>query len=81
MENGFETKEYAREWVEGGMPCEYMYGLGYRGARPRPLSREKALELLPKYSFGTGFYELYFVKNSEGRSVLRFNEYSEDDLY
>lgn len=81
MEKNFKTKEYAREWVEAGMPCQYQYGLSYRGARPRPLSREKALELLPKYRFGMGYHELYYAKNNEGRTVLTFNEYSENDLY
>ena len=92
-----QTKEAAREWIEAGKPCRYRYGFGYRGASSRPITKEEALELLPKYSFGIGFYELSFcrdtvvdheasgpnctVTRTEGDIVLMFNEYSENDMW
>ena len=94
MEN---TKEFAKEWIESGKPCRYRYGFGFRGAESRPLTKEEALELLPKYSFGMGFYEISFcrdsvvdrelsgpnctVTHSVGDTVLMFNEYSESDMW
>lgn len=94
MEN---TKEFAKQWIEAGKPCRYRYGFGYRGAVSRELSKEEALELLPKYSFGMGFYELSFrrdrkvdheasgpnctVTHPVGDTVLMFNEYSENDMW
>lgn len=61
-------------------PCIYRYGWAYKGAGAREITTEKALELLPKYSFGVGFYELLFRKHN-GQEVLEFNELSENDLY
>ena len=91
-----KTKESAREWIEAGKPCRYRYGYGFRGAESRPLSKEEALKLLPKYSFGMGFYELSFcrdtvvdhdqcgpnctVTHTEGDTVLMFNEFSANDM-
>ena len=57
----------------------YRYGFGWKGASTRPLTQEKALELLPKYSFGMGFYEISFTKY-HGEDVLLFNEFSENDM-
>lgn len=75
-----QTKESALEWINEGKPCMYRYGLAYRGARTQPISKEKALELLPSYSFGMGFYELRFT-SYEGIDILLFNEFSANDLY
>lgn len=80
MEQKNETREGAREWIEAGKPCVYRYGWGWKGAPARSITKEKALELLPKYSFGKGFYELSYIK-LEGREVLEFNELSENDMW
>ncbi len=92
-----ETKEAARKWIEEGKPCRYRYGFGYRGASSKPLTKEEALKLLPKYSFGMGFYTLSFcrdrvvdhkssgpnctVTHAEGEMALEFNELSENDMW
>ena len=94
MEN---TKEFAKEWIESGKPCRYRYGFGFRGAESRPLSKEEALQLLPKYDFGMGFYEISFCKDrvvdrelsgpnctatrAVGDIVLMFNEFSASDMW
>lgn len=75
-----KTKEFAKEWIEAGKPCVYRYGWGWKGATARPITKEKALNLLPKYSFGIGFYELDFISYG-GKDVLEFNELSENDMW
>ena len=75
-----KTKEFAKQWIEEDKPCIYRNGWGYRGAGARPISKEKALSLLPKYSFGMGFYELSFIK-IDGVDTLEFNELSENDMW
>lgn len=75
-----KTKEFAKEWIEDGRPCVYRYGWGWKGATARPITKEKALNLLPKYSFGIGFYELDFIR-FDGKDVLEFNELSLNDMY
>ena len=76
-----KTKEYAKQWIEDGNPCMYRYGYAYKGATSRNITKEKALELLPSYSFGMGFYELDFEKDkASGETVLMFNEFSENDM-
>ena len=80
MEKERETKEFAREWIEAGKPCVYRYGWGWKGAGSRPMTKEEALKLLPKYSFGKGFYELSFITEG-GTEVLEFNELSANDMY
>ena len=69
------TKEEAKQWIEAGRPCLYRYGFRFKGAVAHPITKEKALELLPHYHFGIGFYELRL--ENEG---LVFNEYSEADM-
>lgn len=75
-----ETKEFAKKWVEDGNPCLYGRGWHYRGGVERTITKEKAVELLPSYSFGMGFHELSFVKR-DGKTCLLFNELSENDLW
>lgn len=75
------TKENARKWIEEGKPCVYRYGWGWKGAGARPISKERALELLPSYSFGKGYYELSFTHDKNGQEVLEFNELSENDMW
>ena len=75
-----ETKEFAKQWIEEGKPCVYRFGWGWKGAGARKITKEKALELLPQYSFGKGFYELSFIK-IDGVDTLEFNELSENDMW
>lgn len=75
-----KTKENAKAWVEAGKPCVYRYGWGWKGASARPITKEEALELLPKYHFGMGFHELSFIKR-DGEDVLEFNELSANDMW
>ena len=70
----------AKEWIEQGKPCVYRYGWAYRGAGARRLTQEKALKMLPHYSFGKGFYSLSYIEY-EGEQVLEFNELSENDMW
>ena len=74
-----DKKQVATEWVENGGKCASRYGFAYRGALARPITAEKAKELLPSYSFGMGFYELMW-STLNGEKVLMFNEYSENDM-
>lgn len=92
-----ETKEFAKQWIEDGKPCMYRYGFGYKGAIGKSISKEEALKLFPKYSFGMSFYELSFERNRVvdyeqsgpnctvthcvGDTVLMFNEYSANDMW
>lgn len=80
MEKTKETKEFAQQWIEDGNPCIYRYGWGWKGAGGKTLTKERALELLPRYSFGKGFYELSFIREG-GQDVLEFNELSENDMW
>lgn len=80
MEQVKETKEFAQRWIEQGNPCVYRYGWGWKGAGASPVTKERALAMLPKYTFGKGFYELAFIQH-EGQTVLEFNELSENDMW
>lgn len=80
MSNNVELKRQAEEWVNNGKPCIYRYGYAWKGKKAQPITQEKALELLPKYSFGKGFYELSFTIDN-GIDVLEFNELSANDMY
>lgn len=75
-----KTKEFAKQWVEKGNPCVYRKGWGWKGAGANYISKERALRLLPRYSFGKGFYELSFIK-IDGKDTLEFNELSENDMW
>ncbi len=62
--NNNELKKKAEEWVNDGKPCIYRYGWGWKGAGAREIFKEEAGKLLPKYSFGMGFYELSFTTHN-----------------
>ena len=72
------TKEEARKWIEDGGVCVYRCGFGWKGAQKTPITKENALELLPKYDFTDGptFYELIF----NGRELI-FNEFTANDMW
>lgn len=73
------TKEQLVELIHMGMKCYYRHGWAYRGAEEHEISKDKALELLPHYSYGIGFYELKYGEKF-GEPVLEFNELGENDL-
>lgn len=76
----FTDKErILNEWIRRNKPCASRYGFAYRGANAKRISPEEAERLLPKYSFGEGFYELKFELLAE--PTLVFNEYSENDMW
>ena len=74
------NRREALDWVNGGRPCIYRRGWRWKGADAKEITKEEALELFPKYTFGKGFRELSFTIH-KGRSVLEFNELSESDMY
>lgn len=67
------------QWIQQGKPCAKRYGLSFRGAKAKPITTQEAENLLPKYDFGKGFYEIRFELLSE--PTLVFNEYSANDMY
>lgn len=73
-------RDEARRWIEAGKKCVYRYGWKYRGAGCREITKEKALELFPKYDFGKGFWSLSWI-TEKGENVLEFNELSENDMW
>lgn len=70
------NKEEVKKAIEEGIHCFYRFGFAFRGAGKRLITKEKALELLPRYSPGAGFYEL--AEEPEG---IIFNEYSANDMW
>ena len=73
------NKEQLAELINKGMKCVYRKGLAYRDAKEIKITKDKALELLPQYSYGKGFYTLsYYV--SDNVPTLVFNELSVFDL-
>ena len=74
------TKEFAKQFIENGGLCKRIRGFEFRGARPRVISKEEALALLPNYGFGMSYHEINFI-NKNGEFYLEFAEYSESDLY
>lgn len=75
-----KNKEELKKFIENGLPCYQQFGFSWKGAVPRLISKEKALELLPKYSPGMGFWELSErIINNE--LSLVFTEYSESDMF
>lgn len=80
LQSYLERKE-AEDWVNDGKLCVYRYGWGWKGAGARIITQERAKELLPKYSFGKGFYELGWTKTKDGEKALEFNELSENDMW
>jgi len=73
------TKERARLWVACGGRVSKRYGWGWKGAEQQPISEYEAMELLPKYDFGKGFYMLTWTYY-EDMPCLCFNELSENDM-
>jgi len=65
--------------IENGTPCYRQFGFSWKGAFPRKITKEQALELLPNYSPGMGFYELS-ERVISGYPSLVFTEYSEADM-
>lgn len=75
-----KEKEEAKTFIENGGKCQFRFGYAWKGAGARPLTKEQALEKLPKFNFGMGFYELDWMEVN-GERVLEFNELGENDLW
>ena len=75
----YSKEQIISEWINKGKPCFYQYGFSYKGATPSSIEKQRAIELLPKYEFGMGFYELSW-KIVNGIAALVFNEYSVFDM-
>jgi len=73
------TKERARLWVACGGRVSKRYGWGWKGAKQKAISKDEAMELLPKYDFGKGFYMLTWTYH-EDMPCLCFNELSVNDM-
>lgn len=73
-------KNEVLKFINNDGKCFYQYGFGFKGAGKRPITKDKALDLFPKYSFGMGFYELDWI-TVDGEDAILFNEFSENDLY
>lgn len=76
----YKTRDEARRWIEAGKKCVYRYGWRFRGAGCSEITKERALELFPKYSFGKSFWSLSWI-TEKGEKVLEFNELSENDMW
>ena len=74
------NKTELKTLIENGLPCYRQFGFSYRGTMPRKITKEQALELLPSYSPGKGFWELS-ERNIDGYPSLVFTEYSESDMW
>lgn len=74
------NKNEVLEFINNNGKCFYQYGFDFKGASKSPITKDKALELFPKYSFGMGFYELDWI-TVDGEDAILFNEFSENDLY
>lgn len=66
--------------IKQGVPCFQRFGFSWKGASTKPITKEKALQLLPNYSPGMGFYELR-EEEVNGEPCLTFVEYSESDMF
>jgi hypothetical protein len=75
----YTKEQILNEWINKGKPCFSQYGLTYRGAKAFQIDKQQAINLLPKYSFGKGFYELSW-RIVDGIAALVFNEYSVYDM-
>ena len=75
----FVKYKEAVDWINADKPCVYRHGWAYRGAGARRITKEKALELYPKYSFDIGFYQLGWT-TVDGVRALEFNEFSVLDM-
>lgn len=81
-------KEEVRTLIESGVPCYHKHGswsVGWYGRNgkynpmpdAKPISKERALELLPQYSF-KGWWQILIP---EDKSYVKFVEPSDSDLW
>ena len=75
----WDKDRVVRDWIEKGRPCYGIHGFRFRGASARPITTEKARELIKKHSFGKGFSSLGWSVE-DGRVALVFESYSESDM-
>lgn len=75
-------KEEVRALIESGVPCYHKYGawetpyFNGAGSAPGQISKEKALKLLPGFSF-KGYWRIVIP---EDKSYIKFVEPSLSDL-
>ena len=67
------------DWIDNGRPCYSIHGYRFKGAKPVPVSNDKAREMIKIHSFGKGFNSLDWAVE-DGKVVLLFAIYSECDM-
>lgn len=77
MQNENTMMEKALNYINDDKPCFRCEGFIWKGAKPYPISKEKALSLYnsSSYHFGMGYNELKFIDEK-----LHFFSYSYSDM-
>ena len=67
------------KWIEADRPCSFIHGFRFKGAHPRLITKEEALEKIKHHTPGMGYYSMEWTV-LDGRVTLEFQEYSEGDM-
>lgn len=79
-----KTRECAMQWVNDGKPCTYRHGFAWKGAKQKPITVERAKELISEkdwdFQNGPCSRELNWERY-EGQDVLNFTQYGMNDMW
>lgn len=71
--------QISKLWIEKGMPCAFIRGLEYKGARASKVSKERAIELFKTHHGFGNYFQSAEWRILDGQVTLLFREYADSD--
>lgn len=76
---GWDNAKIQKEWIDKDMPCGYICGFEYKGARLSLIPQERAKELFKTHHRLTGMFNSAEWRFFDGKVILLFRDYSGSD--
>lgn len=66
-------------WIEKGLPCAHIHGLEYKGASPKRITKENALEMFKTHNSFNGMFNSAEWRILNGEVTLLMRDYANSD--
>lgn len=66
-------------WIEKGLPCAHIHGLEYKGASPKRITKENALEMFKTHNAFNGKFNSAEWRILNGEVTLLMRDYADSD--
>jgi hypothetical protein len=73
------NEEVVTLWIENGLPCAHIRGMEYKGASPKRITKENALEMFKTHHTFNGMFNSAEWRILNGEVTLLMRDYADSD--